>query len=783
MIIPEISSIPQEIAALQRWHAWRMIDGRKLPIDASGRAVDHVKARTTFAGAVAIAKRHGGGLGFSIDNEIDGTDIVFIDLDGCLDPDGTVKAWAKPIVERFAGTYSQVSASGTGMHFLCRGKWPAGFTKVDFGGDHHNAQVFHTKRFVAMTGAADPKPVKAAQDALNWLAEYLAGFVPEKPLRASQGGSGASGAGSAAAAGSGFRTAGDWPSIRSRALAYLEKVEPAVDGEFGGTRTLETAMKVVGGFDLTEAEAFEVLSVWNLTCRPPREEKILRRKITEAMKFITDRGSLLRASAAVVSTQNGTARQHDEPKSAAAEWIEGQPYPEIDLEALGHVQAIPFPLDQVPSPLGEIAIKAAETIRTHPDLIAVSMLAVLGAATGRAVNVRIRSGWTSWPSAWYALVSNVGFGKSPSIAFAERELKRTDAELVSESLASLQKWETECEATPKGEPKPPKPPMLRVRMRAGTLAALIDCHRQNELGLLYSPDELTTWLAGMGEFSKGGGSDRSNWLSARTGGDLSQDRVSGGLRYVPHSAITVLGGLPPAKLDDFLEGSGDGLIERLMFAYPDHHHRPDPPSLESDEPDLCPEWDTIVQRMFWFRNNESADFRTEPIILSLTDDREAAEAFHAFECRMTACLNDDPESPLAGFCSKIPHDVAHWSMTFALVDAVQSEQWPNTNPIILAHHVNSAAAVAEYFLGGASKILESMGGIRKNDRRVIRKIMKDRPQTIDRVWLNGLFNGRTRPEPEALDRIIERLAKACILLGQPAGGQWRVNPNAWGVTL
>ncbi len=779
------------MADLQRWHAWRLTDGRKLPIDASGRAVDHVNARTTFAGAVAIAKRHGGGLGFSIDNETDGTDFIFIDLDGCLEPDGTVKTWAKPIVERFAGTFSQVSASGTGLHFLCRGKWPAEFKKVEFGGDHHNAQVFVTKRFVAMTGTADPKPVKSAQEALNWLAEYLADFVPKKPPRASQGGSAVSGEKLPdSVAGSEFRTAGDWPSIRSRALAYLDRVEPAVSGQGGHDRTFTTAMKIVAGFDLSEPEAFEVLSTWNARCEPPWSEADLRRKITEAGKIVAGRGSLLRESAAGVPARQGLVPARIErrsiertPRSAdPAGWIEGQTFPDIDLEVLGHVETQPFPIDQIPEPLGEIAVKAAESIRTHTDLVAVSMLAVLGAATGRAVAVRIRSDWISWPSAWYALVSPVGFGKSPSIGFAERELKLSDAALVAQSLARFQAWEAECEAKPRGEPKPPKPPMLRVRMRSATLAALIECHRQNELGLLYSPDELTTWLAGMGEFTNGQGADRSNWLSARTGGDLSLDRISGGLRYVPKSAVTVLGGIPPGKLGDILKDPGDGLIERLLFCYPDHHHRPDPPSLDTDDGELCPEWDSIVRRMLGFRTDERGEFRTDLIVLDLADDRGAAEAFHAFECRMTDCLNDDPEGPLAGFFSKIPHDVAHWSLTLALVDAVLNS-CTNPRPVIRGSHVIAAAAVADYFLGCAAKILESMGGLRRNDRRVIRKIVKDRPENIDRAWLNKVFPGRIRPKPDVLDEILNRLIKARIIVGQPAGGRWRVNPKSWGLTV
>lgn len=636
MTIPDAVNLPQELLAVPKWHAWKFIGSKKMPINGRGEAVDHTAVRVPYSEAKAIAKRHGGGIGYSIDNKSDGTDDVFIDLDGCFSESGEPKEWALPIIHRFGGTYKQVSASGTGLHIFCRGRYPSRSTKIEFEGEHHNLQVFNTKRFAAMTGTPEPAPILDKQDALDWLAAHL------ESLKASQRSQAAKQAEFADPARELFtetrgktesgRVPGDWERIRARAAGYMKNVPPAISGNMGGTKTLESAMKVMTNFDLTQAEAYEVLADWNQTCEPPWNDGDLRRKISEADKFASDRGRLLKA----------------EFEPQASQWNESEPFPEIELKTLGHCAVMPFPLDQIPQPLGEIALKAAETIRTHPDLVAVSMLAVMGATVGRSVNVRIRPGWVAWPSCWYALVSPVGFGKSPAIAFAERELKRIDAVLVAQSQARLDAWQAECDSLKKGEPKPTKPPMYRIRMRSGTLAALVDCHNQNEMGILYSPDELNSWLAGMGEFSKGGSSDRSNWLSARTGGDISQDRISGGLRYVPASAITILGGLPPAMLGEFLDGPGDGLIERLMFAYPDHHHRPDPPGLEVEDEELFPEWDLIIRRLYNFRVDENDKLISQPIQINLAANKGAAEAFHRIECMMNARINEDLNRPLPG---------------------------------------------------------------------------------------------------------------------------------------
>lgn len=87
-MIPTTERLPQEWLQTHRWHAWKLFDGSKVPINRLGKKADHVAIRCTYDEAAAIAVKHGGGVGYSIDNETDGTDIVFIDLDGCVAESG-----------------------------------------------------------------------------------------------------------------------------------------------------------------------------------------------------------------------------------------------------------------------------------------------------------------------------------------------------------------------------------------------------------------------------------------------------------------------------------------------------------------------------------------------------------------------------------------------------------------------------------------------------------------------------------------------------------------------
>ena len=77
---------------------------------------------------------------------------------------------------------------------------------------------------------------------------------------------------------------------RARAHAYLAKVEPAISGQQGHTRTLEAALKVADLCGLGEADTLEALRVYGARCVPPWSEKDLRHKAREAVKILEKRG-------------------------------------------------------------------------------------------------------------------------------------------------------------------------------------------------------------------------------------------------------------------------------------------------------------------------------------------------------------------------------------------------------------------------------------------------------------------------------------------------------------
>ena len=89
-------------------------------------------------------------------------------------------------------------------------------------------------------------------------------------------------------------TSSDRWTPEARAVAYLQKCEPAISGQAGHRKAFKAACKIGPGFDLHPDTAFRLLrEVYNPTCDPRWSEKELRHKVDEAYKVETRRGWLL----------------------------------------------------------------------------------------------------------------------------------------------------------------------------------------------------------------------------------------------------------------------------------------------------------------------------------------------------------------------------------------------------------------------------------------------------------------------------------------------------------
>jgi len=139
-------NISEELRFRPQWVVWKAVGDKpdKVPYSARTRrkaSSTDLLTWSTFEEALeAYENGDFAGLGFVFSSADPYTGI---DLDDCVDADGEIAGWALEIV-RYFDSYTELSATGTGLHIIVRGNVP-NRRKGD-------VEVYSSKRFFTVTG-------------------------------------------------------------------------------------------------------------------------------------------------------------------------------------------------------------------------------------------------------------------------------------------------------------------------------------------------------------------------------------------------------------------------------------------------------------------------------------------------------------------------------------------------------------------------------------------------------------------------------------------------------
>ena len=137
----------KELKKYRSWVDWRLIDGKKIPINPrTGKAASSTDPETWSELDEVGLKSPNRGFVLS-----DQDPYTCVDLDHVLTPEGIVDGhqnWelsnkATAIVSYF-DSYTEVSPSGTGLHIWIKGKIPIAIKRSDF-------EIYSTKRYITIT--------------------------------------------------------------------------------------------------------------------------------------------------------------------------------------------------------------------------------------------------------------------------------------------------------------------------------------------------------------------------------------------------------------------------------------------------------------------------------------------------------------------------------------------------------------------------------------------------------------------------------------------------------
>lgn len=152
-------NIPAQLTQAARWAPWKAIWNEKRqkydkrPFHPSGYGLSTKRAETWMTYEVALKGYQANpsqfsGIGYLMTGS---EDIVGIDLDRCVSPDG-IAPWAAEIVKN-VGSYAELSPSGKGLRIFATGQIEYDWTNHDLGVEMYAG---HTARFLTVTGARLP---------------------------------------------------------------------------------------------------------------------------------------------------------------------------------------------------------------------------------------------------------------------------------------------------------------------------------------------------------------------------------------------------------------------------------------------------------------------------------------------------------------------------------------------------------------------------------------------------------------------------------------------------
>jgi hypothetical protein len=263
----------------------------------------------------------------------------------------------------------------------------------------------------------------------------------------------------------------------------------------------------------------------------------------------------------------------------------------------------PMPEELIPLPFRQWLADVTERIQCPLSFPTVGAIVVIASLVGRRIGIRPKKydDWQVVSNLWGGVIGRPGILKTPALAEVTKPLYRLEIQALQKYADELKGWEKtklarEAEraalkhkltaAAKKGtpldtedftlpDPAEGEPVPVRYLLNDSTVEKLGVILNQNPRGVLLFRDELTGWLRTLDR--EGHENDRAFYLEAWNGnGSYTCDRIGRGTLHIKAACVSILGGIQPGPLADYLRaavrgGSGDdGLMQRFqLLVYPD----------------------------------------------------------------------------------------------------------------------------------------------------------------------------------------------------------------------
>ena len=500
----------------------------------------------------------------------EGSGLVGIDIDGCIDSQGNLTPEAQQIIDR-VGSYTEVSPSGTGVRIFVKGNILKALKNSKKG-----VEIYKSGRYLTVTG----RPLRdfsitENQEALDWLiAEYGSDAHKREhaPVEA--------------------RPSANAPLDNATLIDDANLLEKACEAKNNDKfRQLYNGNWLGLGYpSQSEADlAFCcMLAFWTgkdaaQMDRLFRSCKLYREKWDEI--HYTDgltygEVTIDKAIANTTETYTGGGYAAHSPDSSEPKERRILPPPP------------PVPLVAFPPQVATLLQEASEAFTVPMQIVVACFLAFLACLVGRSRLISIKTGWEEAGNLWLAIVAASGVGKSPCmnaftrvITYLEYKAKKFFDFVYADYEAELAVYQLQRKLQTKEKAKgknidtaalapPVKPKQRQTTADDITVEALGDILQDNPKGILWLKDELSGMLFDLDKYSSNSsGGTKSRLLSAHSLGPWKTNRASNPSRnhFIPKACISIFGGIQPGMMNKvFAAGVGgvdeeSGFLPRFLF--------------------------------------------------------------------------------------------------------------------------------------------------------------------------------------------------------------------------
>lgn len=264
--------------------------------------------------------------------------------------------------------------------------------------------------------------------------------------------------------------------------------------------------------------------------------------------------------------------------------------PDMSIVNNGRRPAVVMPSDLF-GPAWSVIEQVADNTSTAPDYAGIALLSVCASLIGgKRFAAPYGSSWKVPAILWASALGDPSSRKSAPLNAIANPLWRLQEDANAEHAERKRDWEAEVERAkaeraawkeevkgqagteaatlkiPAGAIEPDEPAHRRFVIKDCTPEAAAFVLKDNPQGVLAHNDELAGWLQSFDRYNSGG---RPFWLEAFEGQPFSVSRKGEGSFDLSFLGISVLGSIQPDKLSELLEGANDGLVPRIIWAWPE----------------------------------------------------------------------------------------------------------------------------------------------------------------------------------------------------------------------